>query len=144
MLIWFYILLVLEIRLLSLVSSRMRSIVISSFYICQMQVRLFFFFFICHYFFLHKRKPWVAVARTVSCHLAGVRFAWFGLCLRSRDDALLCCVWDGVRCLLDCVLYRGTVSGSLGSIVDLRLWVVVYTVISLAFHQLVFPGIRVS
>ena len=110
----------------------MRSIVISSFYICQMQVRLVFFF-------LHKRKPWVAVVRTVSCHLAGVRLAWFGLCLRSRGRALLRCVWDGVRCLLDCVLCRGVVSGSLGSIADLRLWVVVYIVISLAFHQVVFP-----
>ena len=86
----------------------------------------------------------MTVVRTVSCHLAGVRFAWFGLCLRSRGRALLRCVWDGVRCLLDWVLCRGTVSGSLGSIADLRLWVVVYIVISLAFHQVVFPGIRVS
>ena len=85
----------------------------------------------------------MTVVRTVSCHLAGVRFAWFGLCLRSRGRALLRCVWDGVRCLLDWVLYRGTVSGSLGSITDLRLWVVAYIMIPLAFHQVVFRGIMV-
>ena len=67
-----------------------------------------------------------------------------GLCLRSRGRALLRCIWDGVRCLLDCVLCRGVVSGSLGWIAVLRLWVVVYIVISLAFHQVRFPWIRVS
>ena len=86
----------------------------------------------------------MTVARTVSYNLAGVRFALFGLCLRSRGRALLRCVWDGVRCLLDWALCRGTVSGSLGLIADLCLCVVVYIVISLAFHQVVFPGIRVS
>ena len=81
----------------------------------------------------------MTVVRTVSCHLADVRFVWFVLCLRSRGRALLRCVWDGVRCLLDCVLCRGTVSGSLGPIADPRLWVVVYIVISLPFNQIVFP-----
>ena len=73
-----------------------------------------------------------------------VRLAWFGLCLRSLGRALLRCVWDGVRRLLDCILCRGTVSRSLGSIADFRLWVVAYKVISSAFHKVVFLGIRVS
>ena len=62
-----------------------------------------------------------------------------GLCLRSRGRALLRCVWDGVRCLLDCVLCRGVLSRSLVSIVVLCLRVVVYIEISLSLHQVVFP-----
>ena len=63
----------------------------------------------------------MAVVRRSSCHLAGMWLAWFVLCFRSRGRALLRCVLDGVRSLLDCVLCRGLVSGSLGSIGDLRL-----------------------
>ena len=37
-----------------------------------------------------------------------------GLCLRSRSLALLRCVWDGVRCLFDCVLCRGGLGGGGG------------------------------
>ena len=77
----------------------------------------------------------MTVVRTVSCHLAGVRFAWFGLCLRSRGCALLRCVWDGVRVSFwigCCVGERW--AGSIGSIAGLRLWVVVCMVVSLAFN----------
>ena len=81
---------------------------------------------------------------TVSCHLSDVRLAWYGLCLRSRGRALLCCVWGSVGCLLDCVLCRGMVNRSLETIFVLLFCVVVYIVISLAFHGAVFHRLRLS
>ena len=61
------------------------------------------------------------IVEAVSCHLAQYTINMVRLSLQSRGRTLLCCVQDGAKFLLDCVLCQEIMSRSLKSIAVLHL-----------------------